>query len=84
MFCGKRENYQNSKYEPSISIDFLILLLWLLLIITVSDEEIDFGEIEDLNELFVDFDEPSNEGDNTFKLPFMDWLLFHLVFFGSI
>jgi len=52
------------------------------LIITVSEDDIDFGDNDDLNEVFIEDDDDwlePNEGEIIFKLPFIDWLLFHLL-----
>lgn len=57
------------------------------MVITVSDDEIDLGDNDDLNELFIEEDDESldpNEGEIKFKLPFIDWLLFHLLLFACI
>ena len=62
---------------------------------TVSEEDMDFGDIDDLNELLVEQEEEEdddeeededddelalpNDGEIIFKCPFIDWLLFHLL-----
>jgi hypothetical protein len=63
----------NKNALPSISIEFL--LIFLFLIITVSEEDIDFGDNDDLNELFIEDDDDSlepNDGEIIFKFPFID------------